>query len=114
MRPSFAATAPRSTSPSPGPASVASRALYQSVSQSMGRSGSGFADGPDLSHMWGAITMQRDHGEMVSIWFRTALLFEGWSRDVRVVLGENAIQHIETGVAPAAGDERHALAVPGL
>lgn len=51
---------------------------------------------------------------MVSLWFRDALLFEGWSNDVRIVLDENAIQRIETGVAPASGDERHAIAIPGL
>ncbi|MGN6515878.1 MAG: formimidoylglutamate deiminase [Rhizomicrobium sp.] len=51
---------------------------------------------------------------MVSLWFRTALLFEGWSNDVRIVLDENAIQRIEAGVGPASGDERHAIAVPGL
>ncbi|HWA31395.1 MAG TPA: amidohydrolase family protein, partial [Rhizomicrobium sp.] len=51
---------------------------------------------------------------MVSLWFRTALLFEGWSNDVRIVLDENAIQRIEKGVPATAGDERHAIAVPGL
>lgn len=51
---------------------------------------------------------------MVSLWFQSALLFEGWSNNVRITFGENAIQKIETGVAPASGDERHGIAVPGL
>jgi formimidoylglutamate deiminase len=51
---------------------------------------------------------------MVSLWFRSALLFDGWSNDVRIVLDENSIQRIEKGVAPQPGDERHTIAVPGL
>jgi formiminoglutamate deiminase len=51
---------------------------------------------------------------MVSLWFQSALLFEGWSNQVRITFDENAIQSIETGTAPKAGDERCGIALPGL
>ncbi len=47
-------------------------------------------------------------------WFQSALLPTGWARDVRVTIGQGRIVRIETGVAPAAGEERHAVAIPGL
>jgi formiminoglutamate deiminase len=46
--------------------------------------------------------------------FATALLADGWARDVRVRVMDGLIATIETGVAPAPADERHAIALPGL
>ena len=50
----------------------------------------------------------------VKLWFGEALLPEGWARDVRIAVADGRIAHIETGVARAAGDEAHAVAVPGM
>ncbi len=50
----------------------------------------------------------------MTLWFQTALLPEGWARDVRMTVADGRIARIETGVAPGAGDERHAIAIPGL
>jgi formiminoglutamate deiminase len=51
---------------------------------------------------------------MVSLWFQSALLIEGWSNEVRITFDENAIQSVETGAAPKPGDERYGIALPGL
>jgi len=51
---------------------------------------------------------------MVSLWFQSALLFEGWSNQVRITFDENAIQSIETETPPNAGDEHFGIALPGL
>jgi formiminoglutamate deiminase len=48
------------------------------------------------------------------LWFEWALLPGGWTRRVRVTGGHGVIAAIETGVDPAADDERHSLAIPGL
>jgi formimidoylglutamate deiminase len=48
------------------------------------------------------------------LWFDTALLPDGWMRNVRIETAAGRIARIETGAAPLAGDERHAIAVPGL
>ncbi|HEX4077892.1 MAG TPA: formimidoylglutamate deiminase [Rhizomicrobium sp.] len=48
------------------------------------------------------------------LWFETVLLPAGWARGVRITLDGGVIAGVETGVAPAPGDERHAIAVPGL
>jgi formimidoylglutamate deiminase len=55
--------------------------------------------------------------QMVSdrmLWFESALLPAGWARNVRLTVRDGVIARIETGVQPASGDERHAIAVPGL
>ncbi|MQT13597.1 formimidoylglutamate deiminase [Segnochrobactrum spirostomi] len=49
-----------------------------------------------------------------SLWFETALLPQGWASGVRLTLTDGRIAAIETGTAPAAGEERHAIALPGL
>src|SRR6185437_3915881 len=49
----------------------------------------------------------------VKLWFGEALLPEGWARDVRIAVADGRIANIETGVARAAGDEVHAVAVRG-
>lgn len=51
---------------------------------------------------------------MGSLWFESALLPTGWTRDVRLTAADGRIERVLTGVAPADGDERHGIAVPGL
>ncbi len=51
---------------------------------------------------------------MTSLWFESALLPQGWARDVRLTATDGRIEHVQTGVARAAGEERHGIAVPGL
>jgi formimidoylglutamate deiminase len=51
---------------------------------------------------------------MTRLHFAFALLPSGWANDVQVVVADGAIATVTAGVAPAAGDERHQLAVPGL
>ncbi|SFF98614.1 formimidoylglutamate deiminase [Novosphingobium sp. CF614] len=48
------------------------------------------------------------------LYFRTALLAEGWARHVRIETHGGLVARIETGVPPAPGDEVHAIALPGL
>ncbi|ESQ86866.1 hypothetical protein ABAC460_21860 [Asticcacaulis sp. AC460] len=42
------------------------------------------------------------------------MLGDGWAQDVRLTLAGGHIARIETDVAPEAGDERHAIALPGM
>ena len=51
---------------------------------------------------------------MSGLWFESALLPSGWARDVRIVTDGAHIGRITDGVTPEAGDERHAVALPGL
>ncbi|MDA9500216.1 formimidoylglutamate deiminase [Bradyrhizobium sp. CCBAU 11357] len=51
---------------------------------------------------------------MTRLHFASALLPSGWANDVQVVIAAGAIAAVTQGVAPAAGDERHAIALPGL
>jgi formimidoylglutamate deiminase len=51
---------------------------------------------------------------MTSLWFESALLPQGWAAQVRITATNSHIESIAIGVSPAPGDERHALAVPGL
>jgi formimidoylglutamate deiminase len=51
---------------------------------------------------------------MASLWFESALLPEGWARDVRLTAADGRIERVLSGVAPADGDERHGIALPGL
>ena len=53
-------------------------------------------------------------GAVQSLWFDTALLADGWARDVRISHSAGIISSIETGTPTRAGDERAAIAVPGL
>jgi formiminoglutamate deiminase len=50
----------------------------------------------------------------MALWFETALLPQGWAAKVRIEIARGRIARIESGVEPAAGDERHAIAIPGL
>ncbi|HUK02114.1 MAG TPA: formimidoylglutamate deiminase [Steroidobacteraceae bacterium] len=51
---------------------------------------------------------------MASLWFRSALLSSGWAEGVRVQVSAGRIAGLELGARPAAEDERHAVALPGL
>ncbi|WFU83626.1 formimidoylglutamate deiminase [Bradyrhizobium sp. CIAT3101] len=51
---------------------------------------------------------------MTRLHFASALLPSGWANDVQVVITAGAIAEVTPGVAPAAADERHAIAIPGL
>lgn len=51
---------------------------------------------------------------MSRLHFASALLPSGWANDVQVVITAGAIAAVTPGVASAAGDERHAIALPGL
>jgi formimidoylglutamate deiminase len=52
---------------------------------------------------------------MASLWFESALLPQGWAREVRLAAAaDGRIDHVLAGVAPADGDERHDVGLPGL
>ncbi|HEY8948566.1 MAG TPA: formimidoylglutamate deiminase [Rhizomicrobium sp.] len=51
---------------------------------------------------------------MVSLWFHSALLPDGWADKVRIVLDRNVIARIDKNVEPEADDDRYGIAVPGL
>ncbi|WP_369722286.1 formimidoylglutamate deiminase [Bradyrhizobium sp. LLZ17] len=51
---------------------------------------------------------------MTRLHFASALLPSGWATDVQVVVTAGAIAAVTPNVAPAAGDERHSIALPGL
>jgi formimidoylglutamate deiminase len=58
--------------------------------------------------------MRMVHMYAMALWFGTALLPSGWAPHVRVTVIDRRIGKIETGVAAAADDERHAIGLPGL
>jgi formiminoglutamate deiminase len=52
---------------------------------------------------------------MTSLWFQSALLPAGWAAQVRITAGAaGRIERVTAGVAAQAGDERHAIGLPGL
>ena len=51
---------------------------------------------------------------MASLWFESALLPCGWARGVRLTASAGRIEHLSTDTRPQPGDERHAIALPGL
>ncbi|MBL8651280.1 MAG: formimidoylglutamate deiminase [Sphingopyxis sp.] len=51
---------------------------------------------------------------MTTLWFERALLPEGWAENVRITLGSGRISAVEIDAAAQPGDERHAIALPGL
>lgn len=52
---------------------------------------------------------------MADLWFRSALLPTGWSKEVRLTIDDGGlIAGVEVGTASRAGDECHAAACPGL
>ncbi|WP_302675314.1 formimidoylglutamate deiminase [Sphingomonas sp. CL5.1] len=51
---------------------------------------------------------------MTVLHFAEAMLPEGWARDVRVTVADGVIASVEIGAAAHGGDERHAVALPGM
>ncbi len=51
---------------------------------------------------------------MTTLWFDKALLPTGWARSVRVTIDSGRIHTVEPDAPAVAGDERHAIAIPGL
>src|SRR5438270_6080381 len=51
---------------------------------------------------------------MTRLHFASALLPSGWANDVQLVVTAGTITAVTPGAAPAAGDERHQIALPGL
>ncbi|HLZ83504.1 MAG TPA: formimidoylglutamate deiminase [Caulobacteraceae bacterium] len=51
---------------------------------------------------------------MTRLWFETALLPTGWATGVRLTIETGVIAAVETGADPHPGDERGAIATPGL
>ena len=51
---------------------------------------------------------------MAGLWFESALLPAGWARGVRLTSSAGRIEHLSTDTPPQSGDERHAIALPGL
>ncbi|MGB6488273.1 MAG: formimidoylglutamate deiminase [Steroidobacteraceae bacterium] len=49
-----------------------------------------------------------------TFFFASALLPEGWRRDVRVEVSGGVIDRVSVGTAPESGDRQEALIVPGL
>ena len=50
----------------------------------------------------------------MTLWFQSALTTQGWADSVRIVVSDGVISQLQTGAPPTAGDERHAVAIPGL
>jgi len=50
----------------------------------------------------------------MALWFGTALLPGGWAKGVRIAVTDGRIARIESDTVPDAGDEQHAVAIPGL
>src|SRR5258705_2768681 len=51
---------------------------------------------------------------MSTLHFASALLPSGWADDVQLVVTDGIITKVTTGTAPAARDERHRFAIPGI
>lgn len=51
---------------------------------------------------------------MTTLHAKSALLPQGWQSDVRLTIEGSRIAKVETGVAAAAGDERHSVLVPAM
>lgn len=51
---------------------------------------------------------------MTRVWFKSALLSDGWARDVTIDIDNGIIAGITTGSDPASATERHEVALPGL
>jgi formimidoylglutamate deiminase len=51
---------------------------------------------------------------MTHLWFESALLPQGWASQVRLSTAEGHIERVAVGVPADAGDECHAVGVPGL
>ena len=49
-----------------------------------------------------------------ALWFESALLPQGWASQVRIEAAAGMISRVSVGAQPQPGDERHAIAIPGL
>ena len=52
--------------------------------------------------------------DVTAIFAEQALLPEGWQANVRIAFDGGRIAAVEAGAAPQAGDERHAILLPGM
>src|SRR5271165_2265126 len=48
------------------------------------------------------------------LWFQSALLPGGWAREVRITVADGRIAEIVADTPSLPGDDRHAIAIPGL
>src|SRR5262249_14198677 len=51
---------------------------------------------------------------MGALFFDEALLESGWASNVRIDITGGVIASVETETRPAAGDEQHAIGLPGM
>jgi len=51
---------------------------------------------------------------MLSLYFDEALLKSGWATGVRIEIAADLIAGVDTGTQAGAGDERHAIGLPGM
>src|ERR1700678_2585972 len=51
---------------------------------------------------------------MASLYFEEALLETGWAAGVRIEIAGGLIDTVETGAKAGAGDEQHAIGLPGM
>src|SRR6516225_10272220 len=51
---------------------------------------------------------------MAGLYFEEALLKSGWAAGVRIEIAGGLIAAVETDTRPRAGDERHAIGLPGM
>lgn len=51
---------------------------------------------------------------MTDLWFKQALLPEGWAASVRLQIADGRLEAVEAGVPPRDEDERHGIGLPGL
>lgn len=51
---------------------------------------------------------------MSAFWSATALLPDGWTKDVRFIISGSRIAAIETGATARPGDETHQITLPGI
>jgi formiminoglutamate deiminase len=62
----------------------------------------------------GRASMLRAEGTIPGFHFGSALLPDGWARNVRITVSEGLIASVEPDAAPAPGDARHGAVIPGL
>src|SRR5919112_3628080 len=51
---------------------------------------------------------------VASLWFREALLVQGWAQNVRITVAAGRIARIEVESPPEPVDEQHEIAIPGV
>jgi formimidoylglutamate deiminase len=65
-------------------------------------------------HIIAAVFCPAGFENMSTLHFGSALLPSGWADDVQVVVTDGIIAEVTAGTAAETGDERHALAIPGI